>query len=458
MNSLRFKSKEELITGSVYRHLLRLAIPMIIGFFFITSYNFIDRFFVSRLGDLATAAIGMAFLVQLVIISLGSGIGIGVNSYISRNLGAGNEDEAIDTALHTFLLAISIGIAFSIIGILTQRALFTILGADGELLNLIIDYLTIIFVFTPIVLLSSFSNGIFQGWGDTVSPMKFMMVGTILNMILDPILIFGLGPIPSLGIKGAALASGLGRSIALLFTLFVLLIQKKPVQLLVSKFKFRWKIVKGIFQVGIPSSLSQIFTSIVMGTIFLILKPFGSEAKAAYTIVFTYEIVVFLPAIGFSQAVTIMTGHNFGARIIERIREIHSKGIILSFFFMAVSSIIIMIFPKTFAGVFAQSESVLEITSTALRITAFGSMFISIYICSTASFQGLGLGRQYLLANILRMFILQVPVAFLGSLVLGLNGIWLGLMIVNIFSGIIIYAWFKYIFKKKIFTDEISPL
>jgi len=455
---LRFKSKEELITGSVYRHLLRLAIPMIIGFFFITSYNFIDRFFVSRLGDLATAAIGMAFLVQLVIISLGSGIGIGVNSYISRNLGAGNEDEAIDTALHTFLLAISIGIAFSIIGILTQRALFTILGADGELLNLIIDYLTIIFVFTPIVLLSSFSNGIFQGWGDTVSPMKFMMVGTILNMILDPILIFGLGPIPSLGIKGAALASGLGRSIALLFTLFVLLIQKKPVQLLVSKFKFRWKIVKGIFQVGIPSSLSQIFTSIVMGTIFLILKPFGSEAKAAYTIVFTYEIVVFLPAIGFSQAVTIMTGHNFGARIIERVREIHSKGIILSFFFMAVSSIIIMIFPKTFAGVFAQSESVLEITSTALRITAFGSMFISIYICSTASFQGLGLGRQYLLANILRMFILQVPVAFLGSLVLGLNGIWLGLMIVNIFSGIIIYAWFKYIFKKKIFTDEISPL
>ena len=455
---MRFKSKEELITGSVYRHLLRLAIPMIIGFFFITSYNFIDRFFVSRLGDLATAAIGMAFLVQLVIISLGSGIGIGVNSYISRNLGAGNEDEAIDTALHTFLLAISIGIAFSIIGILTQRALFTILGADGELLNLIIDYLTIIFVFTPIVLLSSFSNGIFQGWGDTVSPMKFMMVGTILNMILDPILIFGLGPIPSLGIKGAALASGLGRSIALLFTLFVLLIQKKPVQLLVSKFKFRWKIVKGIFQVGIPSSLSQIFTSIVMGTIFLILKPFGSEAKAAYTIVFTYEIVVFLPAIGFSQAVTIMTGHNFGARIIERVREIHSKGIILSFFFMAVSSIIIMIFPKTFAGVFAQSESVLEITSTALRITAFGSMFISIYICSTASFQGLGLGRQYLLANILRMFILQVPVAFLGSLVLGLNGIWLGLMIVNIFSGIIIYAWFKYIFKKKIFTDEISPL
>lgn len=448
----------ELLSGSIFRQLFKLAAPMIVGFFFITSYNFIDRFFVSRLGDLAIAAIGMAFLVQLVLIALGSGIGIGINSFISRNLGSDRKNVSIDAALHTFFLAISIGITFAILGLLIQKQLFQFLGADGELLQLILNYLTIIFLFAPITLLSMFSNGIFQGWGDTVSPMKFMMVGTVLNLILDPLLIFGLGPFPELGIKGAALASGIGKSITLLYTFFVLFIRKKPTQLLFSKFRFNWKIVTGIFQVGFPSSLSQILTSVAMGFVFLILKPFGHDAKAAYTIIFTYEIVVFLPAIGVSQAITIMTGHNFGARLLERIKQIYHKGIVVSFSMMTITSVIILISPETFASVFAQSQQVLEISALALRITAVGYLFISVYLCSVAAFQGLGLGRQYLMANIFRMFILQVPIAYLGAVLFDLTGVWIGLMTVNILSAFILYKWFFYIFNKKILTGQIEPV
>ena len=448
----------QLISGSVYRQLFRLGAPMIVGFFFITSYNFIDRIFVSRLGDIATAAIGMAFLVQLVIIALGSGIGIGINSFISRNLGAGEKDVAIDAALHAFLLAIVIGVVFASLGLLIQKPLFIFLGAEGLLLQLITDYLTIIFLFTPITLLSMFSSGIFQGWGNTILPMIFMVIGTVLNILLDPILIFGLGPFPELGIKGAALASGTGRSIALLITLFVLFGLKRPTQILFSKFRFSWKIIAGIFQVGFPSSLSQILTSIAMGFIFYILKPYGSDAKAAYTIVFTYEIVVFLPAIGVSQAITILTGHNFGAGLLKRIKEIYHKGITLSFAMMAFTSIIIMTKPEMFAAVFAQSNQVLEITSTALRITAVGFIFISVYLCSIASFQGLGLGKQYLIATIFRIFVLQVPFAFIGSLLFKLTGVWLGLMAVNILSSIILFGWFVYLYNKKIMTGQTQPL
>lgn len=448
---------DRLLTGSIFHHLFKLATPMIIGFFFVTSYNFVDRFFVSRLGDLAIAAVGMAFTVQLIVIALGSGIGIGVNSFIARNLGSKREDVSIDAAFHAFILAIVIGISFTILGLLIQKPLFHFLGADGELLGLILDYLTIIFFFTPLTLLSMFSNGIFQGWGDTVMPMKFMMVGTILNLILDPILIFGLGPFPELGIKGAALASGTGRTITLLYTLFVLFIKKKPTHLLFSKFKFRWSIIKGILQVGFPSSLSQILTGVTMGFIFLILKPFGHDAKAAYTIVFTYEVVVFLPAIGVSQAITILTGHNFGAGLISRIKEIYHKGILLAFSMMLFTSMIIMITPQTFASVFAQSEEVLSITTLALRITAFGFFFNSIYLCSIASFQGLGLGRQYLLANIFRMFLLQIPIAYVGALLFGLTGVWIGLMTVNFLSAIFLYKWFFYIFNRRIISGEIHP-
>ncbi|MFQ5583401.1 MAG: MATE family efflux transporter, partial [Calditrichia bacterium] len=307
-----------LLSGSVYRHLLKLGLPMIVGFFFITSYNFIDRIFVSRLGDDATAAIGMAFVVQLVIIALGSGIGIGISSFISRTLGAGKKGEAYEAALHTFILALTMGIVFAVAGLLFQKPLYRFLGANDLLLGLITDYLTIVFLFTPIVLLSMFTSGIFKGWGNTFLPMLFMVTGTLLNILLDPLLIFGLGPFPELGIKGAALASGISRTISLLFTLFVLFVMKKPVQLHFSGFSYSWKIVRGIFQIGVPSSFSQILSSIAMGFIFFILKPYGSDAKAAYTIVFTYGIVVFLPAIGISQAIIILTGHNFGARKIKR--------------------------------------------------------------------------------------------------------------------------------------------
>lgn len=431
---------------------------MIVGFFFITSYNFIDRFFVSRLGDLAVAAIGMAFLVQLILIALGSGIGIGVNSFISRNLGGDREDISIDAALHTFILAGSIGLVFSVLGLVSQNMLFQMLGAEEQLLHLITDYLTIILIFAPIILLSMFTSGIFQGWGDTISPMKFMMVGTISNLILDPLLIFGLGPFPELGIKGAAIASGSGRSISLLYTLFVLFVKKKPIRLSFSKFKFNWKIITGIFQVGFPSSLSQILTSVAMGFVFLILKPFGDEAKATYTIVFTYEVVIFLPAIGVSQAIMILTGHNFGARLYERIKEVYHKGIILSFSMMSLAALIILIFPNIFASVFAQSDEVLRISTEALRITAFGYLFVSVYFCSIASFQGLGLGRQYLMANIFRLFLLQIPLAFVGALAFGLTGVWIGLMAVNILSAIIFYKWFMYVYDRKIVTGYIQPI
>jgi len=448
---------DQLLTGSIFPQLIKLAAPMIVGFFFITSYNFIDRFFVSRLGDIAIAAIGMAFLVQLVIIALGSGIGVGVNSFISRNLGSQKKDTAHEAALHTFILAISIGIGVGTLGLFIQKPLFRFLGADGELLKMITDYLTILFLFAPVTLLSMFSNGIFQGWGDTVRPMKFMMVGTVLNLILDPVLIFGLGPFPELGIKGAALASGTGRSIAFLYTLFVLFVQKRPTRLVFSQFKFSWKIIKGILQVGFPSSLSQILTSVAMGFVFLILKPFGDNAKAAYTIVFTYEVVVFLPAIGVSQAITIMTGHNFGAGAIDRIKQIFHKGIIFAFSMMMITSLIIMINPKIFASIFAQSNAVLELSSLALRITSVGYMFISVYLCSIASLQGLGLGRQYLFANIFRMYILQVPIVYIGSLLFDLTGVWIGLMTVNILSAFVFYKWFFYIFNRRILTGEIQP-
>ncbi|MCB0305811.1 MAG: MATE family efflux transporter, partial [Calditrichaeota bacterium] len=146
----RQRDNSELLSGSILKHVFRLALPMIVAFMFVTSYHFIDRYFVSQLGDVATAAIGMAFIVQMVVIAIGVGVGSGVNSYIARNLGAGDEETAKSTVKHAFYLAAGIGTVLGIAGLILQKPLFRMLGAEGELLELIVAYLTIIFIFTPV--------------------------------------------------------------------------------------------------------------------------------------------------------------------------------------------------------------------------------------------------------------------------------------------------------------------
>lgn len=452
------KPARDLTEGSVIRHVFRLAIPMIIAFIFVTGYNFVDRYFVAQLGDVATAAIGMAFIVQLTMISIGSGIGSGINSFISRSLGAGKTDQAVNGALHAIILSLAIGVTFMIAGLLVQHQLFRLMGAYGELLDLITAYLTIIFLFTPINILTMSCSSIFQGWGDTMSPMKFMLVGNILNLALDPILIFGLSSIPAFGIAGAAWATGIGRSIALIYVLIRIIGFKEPARLSFRGFKFQPPILSGILQVGLPSSLSQILTSVAMGFIFTILTPYGEFAKAAYTIVFTYEMVVFLPSIGIAQAVVILTGHNFGARKLVRVNQVYYTGIAVASFLMIVPAMIIIFFPTFFAGIFAQDPAVLTIASGALQITIFGSIFYSIHMSTVASFQGLGMGRHYLVANIVRLYVILVPGVYFFSWYIGLTGVWTGLLVANIVSALVLFAWHRYIFHFKIRSGAVTAL
>ncbi len=449
MNTQRI-SEKQLLEGPITPVLIRLAIPMIIAFGFQTSYNFLDRFFVSQLGDVATAAIGMAFTVQLFIIAIGAGVGVGINSFIARNLGAGNQSAAQQTALHAFVLALGLGFTITLGGWILQEFMFRAMGAEGLLLQYILEYLTIIFAFTPIVLLGMFVNNIFRGWGDTIYPMVFMVTGMVLNIVLDPLFIFGLGPFPRLGIQGAAWATGISRSVALALALVVMFIRKQPTTLSFNQLRFSFKIVKGIFQVGLPSSLSQLLSSITMGLLFFFLKPFGEAAKAAYTIVFTYDMVAFLPVIGISQSVTILTGHNFGGRNLARIRATLRSGIWTAVVLMGIVATLVWTFPATFARVFARSQLVLNITIHALRILAPGYIFYGFYLISTASFQGLGLGRQYLLANVARLYLFQVPLVLLLSLQIGLNGVWWGLLLGNILSAFATLWWYFYNLKTKI--------
>lgn len=477
----RYRDNTRLLSDNLLGLVVRLAAPMIIAFVFITSYHFVDRFFVSRLGDTAIAAIGMAFTVQMIIISVGSGLGQGINSYIARNLGAERDEVARQVVLHTFLLAVGIGGVIGILGLLGQRFLFTLLGAEGELLDMIVAYLTVLFIFTPVNLFNMFFSSVFQGYGDTMTPMKFTLMGTGINLLLDPLLMFGfggipglgwfgallntipdpfalmgLGAIPAMGIRGAALATVISQVISAMYILARMFGRGHPTRISFRAFRYQPDIIRGVSQVGLPSSVSQVLGSVSRGVVFWILIPFGDVGRAAYTIVFTYEMVVFLPSIGVSQAVSILTGHNYGAGNYERVRKVHRLGIAVGLGMMALLAAVVLIDPMASAGIFARSDAVREVTAVALQYVLVGSVFLSIYLASVASFQGLGLGRQYLLATILRMFVLLIPLSYAGSRLLGIEGVWMGMLAVNVMSSIILFSWHQFVFRTRIATGSLK--
>ncbi|GAB4341313.1 MAG: MATE family efflux transporter [Calditrichia bacterium] len=452
------KKNQNLLEGPISKPLISLSVPMIIAFGFQTSFNFVDRFFVSRLGDVSTAAIGMAFIVQLVIIAIGSGMGMGLNSYISRTLGAGQKEKAVSAALHSFLLALVVGLLIWWIGSATQHTLFRALGAKGALLQQVTAYLSILFPFAPVYLLTMICNNIFRGWGDTVYPMKFMVSATLANIILDPIFIFGLGPVTSMGIKGAALATGISRVLSLIYLMYVILGKGLPVKLKWQWFKWDLNIIKGIFQVGLPASAGQVLTSVSISIMFLIIKKYGDDARAAYTIAFTYEMVAFLPVLGIGQAVTILTGHNYGAKKYQRIKKVYFTALKYAIAMTIPATISVSIAPHWFAEVFARTPEVADITARALRILSPAYALAGIYICTVSSFQGLGLGSYQLYATLIRMFVLITPLAWLGTFLFGLDGVWGGIVLANAIIDAILLIWYHQLYYKRLVTGRIQTL
>ena len=472
----------DLTEGPVSRHLLRLALPMIIAFIFVTSYNFIDRLFVSALGDIAIAAVGMAFTLQMVIYSIGSGIGAGINSFISRNLGAGKTDQATNSAMNGLLMAVLIGLSMIVIIIPSQRFIFGLMGAEGELLQNILDYLTVILWFSPVILLTMFAGSIFQGYGDTMSPMRFSLLGTSLNLLLDPLLIFGFGRVPdgvpmaflfnlipdpaalfgasfpAMGIAGAAFATGISQAIALLYILWKMLLKHQPVRLPFRRLRFDLEIILGINKVGLPSSAGQVMTSLSRALVFWVLAPFGPDALAAYTIIFTFDMVVFLPAIGISQAVTTLTGHNYGAGKPLRVKQTYRAGVGIAFAMMGSLALLILARPAASVGLFTDSPAVLSLGTTGLLYSALGMISLAAYLPAVSSFQGLGLGNQYFIASILRLFVFMFPMVYFGARWLGFEGVWLGLMGMNVLSAIVLFLWHRYILNSKIITGRQDPL
>ena len=449
-------SPEQIQGGPILPTLLKLSGPAIVAFLFHTTFNFVDRFFVSRLGAVELGALGMAFTVQSVLITLGAGTGIGTSSLIARFIGAGKKERANNAAEHSLLIILALSLITTIFGPLLTRPLFTLLGASEQMLPYILGYINIVLYGSLFQFFSMIGNGILRGEGNTVTPMQVMILGTLVNIALDPLLIFGIGPFPALGVQGAALATVIGRAVSCILLAFSLFGKKNLVVLNLKAFHYQGAFIRGIFAVGGPTVVGQLSNSLGLSLLFILLRPYGDMAKSAFTLGFTYQQVAILPIIGIAQGTLTMIGQNFGAGKIQRVKSIVEKSLVFCMGVMCGFALVMILGRGSLVRVFSDLPDVIRIGRTMLMIFALGFPFLAARFILASFFQGLGKGFAAFVINFSYILVFAMPMALLLSRLIGLEGIWTGIVSGNLLSSVLGAVW-ALIAARKLESEPVEP-
>lgn len=428
--------KARLTQGPVDKTLIRLTIPMIFGILAMVVFNLADTFFVGRLGTQELAALSFTFPVVLVIHSLALGLGIGASAVISRAIGEGNHDQVKRLTTDSLSLSILIVAFFVVIGLLTIDPLFSALGASPALLPLIkqymrIWYLGVIFVIVPMV-----GNNAIRATGDTKTPGIIMMTAASINLVMDPMLIYGIGPFPRLEIAGAALATLFGRATTLIVSLIILIRREKMISFQPVPFRTVFESWKRILYIGLPTAGTRIIIPVGAGILTRIVSAYGPEAVAAFGVASRIEFFAIAIVMALAAVMGPFVGQNWGAGKIERVKESirHSKRFTLAWGLFIL--ILFYIFAKPIASIFNKNEDVIKTAALYLRIVPIGYGLQGIMVIVASVLNVLKKPLHAASLSIFQMFVLCVPLAFAGSAVTGLPGIFGALSVSYIVVGI----------------------
>lgn len=439
------KPKLDLLNGSVSRNIWKLGWPMIVAMLFQTGFNLVDTLFVGMVSPEAIAAVSMSFPLIFLIIAIGAGVGVGANSVIARYIGAKKKKEADNAAEHALLITVVLTVLITFLGLTFAEPIFRLMGAGQDILKITVGYTKIIFGGSIFMFLAFIGNNILRAEGDSKTPMKIMMTATFLNIILDPIFIFGFGFIPRLEVAGAAWATVIARSVACFAVWYYLLKGKAFIQFNLKDFKYKFDYIKAIFRIGFPASLSQMSMSLGMIFLLKIISLFGTYPIAAFGIGMRLDSLAIMPAVGLSTAVITIVGQNVGAKNFKRTEKTVWRSSLMVFVFMEIIGLILFLFPEFFIGIFTKNIEVIGYGASYLRITALAYGLIGISMVISSAFQGAGKGIQTLVITALRLIVLSVPLAYLLSVVfeIGVTGIWIGMLISSIISFIVAVIWFR---------------
>lgn len=419
------RSADKMGTTPIFPLLMSMSLPPVLSMLVQSLYNIVDSIFVAQVSESAYLAVLYAFPIQNFILSLAVGAGVGLNSYIARKLGAGDRDEADSAVTHGFLLAGIHSLLFILLGLFLIEPFFRLFTDSPEVLAPGVSYTRIVVFLSCGTIFHITVEKIFQSVGRMILPMLLQAVGAILNILLDPIFIFGLFGVPAMGVEGAALATIIGQICSMFLSIVLFLIGKYDVKLKIRGFRFSPQTVKRIYAVAIPSTVMMSIASVLVMGLNAILGRFSELAVNAFGSYYKLQTFVYMPANGLVQGMRPILSFNYGAKNHGRVMDTLRCSLCVVLVIMAVGTLLFLAAPEAVLGLFNASPETLGIGVPALRILCTSFIVSSIGVVFSALFESLGMGKESLVISLLRQFLITLPLAFLLSFPFGLIGIWI---------------------------------
>ncbi|MDU4046470.1 MAG: MATE family efflux transporter [Peptoniphilus harei] len=440
-------NENKLGTMSIPKLLFQVSFPIVVSMFIQSMYNLVDSYYIGKINEEAFTAISIAFPIQNIMIGIAVGTGVGMNSLISRYLGEKNYEKSNRTAETGLALAIIYGIILLILSRFLPRPFLSAQTTNENIIAYGIDYLQIVMGLSIGVFTQIFLERTLQSTGRSIFTMLTQLIGAVLNIILDPIFIFGYFGLPAMGVKGAAIATVTGQIIGALFGSFFE--YKFNKEITIKKPVLDLDIVKGIYVVGVPSMITITIQSFTIYVLNKMLSEISTSAIAALGAYFKVQSFVFMPIFGVNNGLVPIVAYNYGAKNKDRIIKTIKLAFITVTFMMIFVSAIIIIFPRELLGIFSASGKMLEIGIPMLRICALSYVFAGVSIVGTAVFQAFGNGILTLFDSILRQIIVLLPVAYIAIKYFTVNEIWWGYVIAEFASTLfVIYLMNTFVRKK----------
>lgn len=430
--------------------LITMSLPMIISMLVQALYNIVDSMFVAQVNEEALTAVSLAFPVQNLMIAIAAGTGVGINALLSRNLGEKNFEGANLTARNGIFLAIMSCIIMAAAGLAGSRTFILLQTQNEKIAAYGTQYLLIVTILSVGIFMQITLERLLQSTGKTIYTMITQGTGAIINIILDPILIFGLFGFPRLEVTGAAIATVTGQMVAVLLTIYFNCTKNKELNLNMKGFRPNKQIIMTIYQVGIPSVIMQSIGSVMVFGMNKILLMFSTTAAAVFGVYFKLQSFVFMPVFGLNNGMIPIIAYNYGARNKKRIMATIKLSVTIAVSIMLVGLAIFQFFPAQLLTLFDASEHMLEIGIPALRIISLCFIFAGYGIILGSVFQALGNGVYSLLVSAARQLIIILPVAYIFAKVFGLSMVWWAIPIAEIGSVILVTFLFKRIKRQKI--------
>lgn len=417
--------------------ILSMTLPMVLSMLVNSLYNIIDSFFVAQISEEAMTALSLVYPVQNFINAVGIGFGVGINSVIAFYLGAGDNKKADQAATQGLVLAMIHGIVMTVCCITMMPAFLGMFTSSKTVIELGARYSVIAFAFTLIIIVGITFEKLFQAVGNMKTTMISLMCGCITNIVLDPVLIFGYGPFPKMGIEGAALATGIGQALTLAIYLVVYFVRPIPVHIRRQYFLLNKKMVIKLYSIGIPATLNLALPSLLISVLNAILAAYSEVYILVLGIYYKLQTFIYLPANGIVQGMRPLIGYNYGAGENKRVSQIYKIVLCMSGIIMVLGTVICLLIPGQLIGLFTHTEATIQTGETALRIISAGFLVSAVSVTSSGALEGLGKGTPSLLISLFRYVVVIIPIAFLLSRLFGAVGVWNAFWITEAITAII---------------------